>query len=134
MYVIRSDGSNFKRISKGKNMYEYDFFPDISPDGSRIVYMTSRHLPMTTRHDSRTGDTYERKVRTFEIETSNLDGSDRQRITNHGNVDSQPAWSPNGDRIAFARLSVWVWSDDPTAIFTIALTAPTCVRLSVTTV
>jgi Tol biopolymer transport system component len=36
-----------------------------------------------------------------EIMTSNPDGSDQQRLTFNGAVESDPAWSPDGGRIAF---------------------------------
>ena len=41
--------------------------------------------------------------RNFEIETSRLDGSDRQRLTDNGDLDTAPAWSPDGESIAFVR-------------------------------
>ena len=121
MYLIRSDGSKIKRISEAKNKYEYDFFSDISPDGSRIVYVTSRHVGLITKHDSGTGGTHKLKNRNFEIETSTRDGSDRQLLTSNGVIDSFPDWSPSGERIAFARIGrISVWGYDPSGIFTIS--------------
>ena len=63
--------------------------PDISPDGSRIVY----NAP------SEDGTAYN-------IVTSALDGSDRRMLTNFTRaVSVLPVWSPSGDHIAFR--SVW---------------------------
>ena len=77
-----------------------DYSPDVSPDGSRIVYTTAKHL---TKGDyDPLGVT-----RNFEIEVSALDGSDRRRLTENGDLDISPLWSPDGHRIAFARI------DDP---------------------
>ncbi len=96
-YLARSDGSSVRRISEGEGEYDVDYSPDISTDGSRIVYATARHL---TKGDF---DTFG-VTRNFEIETSGLDGSDRHRLTENGDMDTSPVWSPDGDRIAFARI------------------------------
>ena len=69
--------------------------PDVSPDGSRIVYTTG--IPW---YGWRYGDgTYD-----WEIETSKPDGSDRVRLTENSIEDISPVWSPDGSRIAFVRI------------------------------
>ena len=91
-YVVSADGSSLMMISarQGGGM-EVDFSPSFSPDGTRIVYSTSRH-PVEG-----TGRRY------FNIETSPLDGSQRQQLTASRGHDSVPAWSPDGERIAFLK-------------------------------
>ncbi len=91
IYIAASDGSSLQRISEGRGLYEVSYSPDISPDGSRLVYATSRHRAKETR------------LRSFDIETSGLDGSHRSRLTENGDTDILPAWSPDGSRIAFVR-------------------------------
>ena len=90
IYSVASDGGSVPNLVSVSDdeIYEFDSSPDISPDGSRIVYATTRH---TTARD-------------FEIETSRLDGSDRRRLTDNGMQDVSPVWSPDGSRIAFARV------------------------------
>jgi serine/threonine-protein kinase len=39
-----------------------------------------------------------------EIYVMNPDGTDQQRLTHHDGIDNQPAWSPDGRRIAFSRM------------------------------
>ena len=91
-YVVSADGSSLMMISarQGGGM-EVDYSPSFSPDGTRIVYSTSRH-PVEG-----TGWRY------FNIETSAWDGSQRQQLTAGRGHDSVPAWSPDGERIAFLK-------------------------------
>ena len=103
IYVVRSDGSELKRISAGSEDRDIHYWPDISPNGSRIAYTTTRHQTKLRGQWQ-----YER-----EIETSNLDGSDRRRLTYHNVGESSLAWSPDGTRIAFSGLHI----PDRTAIW-----------------
>jgi TolB protein len=59
-------------------------FPNLSPDGSRIVY---RH--MLGEKDS-------------EVFLAMSDGTGARNLTNHPAFDGWPAWSPDGKLIAFA--------------------------------
>ena len=110
IYVAATDGSKVRRVSdSGETKFNYS--PDISPDGSRIAYATTRHR--TIGDDKRSND--------FEIETSRLDGSDRRRLTENGRglQDVSPVWSPDGSRIAFVRTKTGRLTND-TGIYTMA--------------
>ncbi len=96
LYIARADGSSAERITGGSGKYHVDYSPEISPDGSRLVYATSRHR---TKRRSGHGVT-----QNFEIETSDLDGSDRRRLTNNVDIDTAPTWSPDGNKIAFLKI------------------------------
>lgn len=90
IYIVRTDGSEFRLFSEGGDKNKLDRFPNLSPDGTRIAYATSRHTkaPIVT-----------------EIETANLDGSNRRRLTERiskYHTAIAPDWSPDGSRIAFA--------------------------------
>ena len=89
IYIVRSDGSELKRISAGRGYGQAGYWPDISPDGSRVVHTTFRHKTKGRRN--------------FEIETVKLDGSDRRRLTENRVWDRRPAWSPDGGQVAFSR-------------------------------
>lgn len=60
-----------------------DGYPDISPDGVRIVFQSNR-----------TG--------TWQLWIVNIDGTGLLRLTHTGANDTSPVWSPDGTEIMFA--------------------------------
>ena len=91
IYSIETDGSSLRQVAElvgGAGSLS------ISPNGSSVAYSTTR----------------DRQIPPYYIETSNLDGSDRSRLTEQalegipsGLNETSPAWSPDGQHIAFAR-------------------------------
>jgi Tol biopolymer transport system component len=59
---------------------------DVSPDGRLVVYA---RLEGQSHYQH------------FELYVMNLDGSDRRRLTDNDVGDDSPAWSPDGEKIAF---------------------------------
>jgi WD40 repeat protein len=86
-YVMKANGSGQTNLTRNP---EDDFKPTWSPDGKMIAFRSDR-------------DGY------AQIYTMNADGSDQTRISPGGDAgvtgppatDAFPAWSPDGERIAF---------------------------------
>ncbi len=87
---------------------QYGFYADVSPDGSRIVYSTCKYTAFD--HDT-VGWRYNLG---YELAAVNVDGSDRQRLTDNVHFENYPVWSPDGTRIAFiAHNDYRFMEDDP---------------------
>ncbi len=77
----------------------YEFYADLSPDGSEIVYSTCEYtlsppVPDAYGFDFRYSEGYELNI-------INLDGTGKRRLTENDNLENFPTWSPDGTRIAF---------------------------------
>ncbi|HSJ09189.1 MAG TPA: hypothetical protein VK928_04725 [Longimicrobiales bacterium] len=79
IYTAKPDGSDLRKIGSSA---AYDAEATISPDGSRIVFTSTR-----------AGD--------LEIYTMNADGSDVRRITNEPGYDGGAFFSPDGTKIVY---------------------------------
>ena len=99
VYVMDADGNERMRVTNQKGACRSDW----SPDGSKLVYVTS--------HADRKGD----------IWVMNADGTDKRRLTiDSANYDYFPAWSPDGGKIVFAKTpdkktgnwEIWVMNAD----------------------
>jgi TolB protein len=93
IWTVDPDGSGLSRLTDDP---EADIDPSWSPDGSKIAFSSRRDQPAT----SGCGSTCN-----FEIYVMNADGSGEARLTNDPATDQQPAWSPDGEKIAFSRFN-----------------------------
>ena len=74
---------------------QYASEPMISPSGKLIVY---RRMVFDKIEDESTGNLW----------IINSNGTDHQKLTSFDGNESNPVWSPNGDRIAFIRETMMV--------------------------
>jgi TolB protein len=79
LYFMHADGTGLKNLTGNR---VYDSFPALSPDGTRIAFMSERHEDQ-------------------EIYAMSVEGRDVIRLTDLRGPDTQPAWSPDGEHIAF---------------------------------
>ncbi|MEM7345362.1 MAG: LysM peptidoglycan-binding domain-containing protein, partial [Chloroflexota bacterium] len=98
MFVMGGTGGGEVKIS---NEFS-DNAPAVSPDGSKIAFMSS-----------------ERGARNWEIWLMNPDGSDPRRLTENGSNEGLPTWSPDGQSIAYVSdqggfWAVWAMNADGT--------------------
>ena len=91
IFVVEADGSrmwtmpqNAPTWKPGRSSDDFigNFSPAISPDGSRVAYA------MVDGESSN-------------VVVSNIDGSNLRKLTKNSAVDAYPAWSPDGNQIAF---------------------------------
>ncbi len=120
--MIDADGSEFHLITSGPNN---NAFASFAPDGKQIVYRTAGPdgeglrimnledhaiTVLTNKYDnfpawSPRGDliAFIRKIEgNFEVFTIRPDGKDLRQLTNTPGNEAHLAWSPDGQRLAFA--------------------------------
>jgi Tol biopolymer transport system component len=120
--MVKPDGTGFRELTTGPNN---NSFPSMAPDGVRLVFRTfgsdgeglrildlktGKVSPLTTGYDnfplwSPRGDLimFSRQADgDYEIYTITPDGKTTRRLTSSRGNDAHMAWSPDGERIAFA--------------------------------
>ena len=86
LFIVDADGSNVRQLTTDPNG---DYYPAWSPDGSTIAYWNGS----TTGQDGGPTDA--------ELYTIPPTGGTPTRLTDNGIPDIEPAWSPDGGRIAY---------------------------------
>ena len=90
IYVMSSNGTGVRRLTN--SMTWGSGSPAWSPDGKRLAFWSQVHRASGDRTD-------------YSIYVVNADGSGLTRLTDDWSSygDQSPAWSPDGERIAFSR-------------------------------
>lgn len=82
LFIMNADGSNKTNLTKTSNLDE--MYPHVSPDGSKICFVTDR------------GSNRRNKVRS--VYYMNIDGTGRIEVARNAR---QPCWSPDSKSIAY---------------------------------
>ena len=89
LFLVNTDGTDLTQIT---NMDQGACQPSWSPDGLRLVFIS----PCVGR-----GEFYETIYNESSLYIINADGTELKQLTQAPGSDFDPAWSPNGERIAF---------------------------------
>jgi WD40 repeat protein len=124
IYTANADGSDVHRLTEGRN----DSWPSWSPDGTQIVFSSTRSDPAMSACIP--GDDIRCPTDLYVMDAS---GSNITRLTSDPAPEFDPAWSPDGDTIAFTGagvgsdccwLAIWSVGADGSGAHQLAYAAP----------
>jgi TolB protein len=90
IYVVSSDGTNLTNVTETKAAREED--PAVSPDGNQIVFVRDFDTPNPPPRS--------------EVYVMDTDGTNQKRLTYDVGIKLQPAFSPDGEKVAFTRMNL----------------------------
>jgi Tol biopolymer transport system component len=99
IFSANRDGSNLKRLTDAPG---YDAEGSYSPDGSKIVFCSTRDgFPIDKQPPEKQKQMEIDPAYFGEIYIMNADGSDQTRLTNWPGYDGGPFFTPDGERIVW---------------------------------
>jgi hypothetical protein len=86
LYVINRDGTGRRALTSGPNP---NSSPDVSPDGRRILFVSLRQMPGSSRN--------------YDIWEMNIDGGGERRLTTYSRTDDSPRYEADGRSFYYLR-------------------------------
>ena len=101
IWAVDNNGTRLRMIVDTNPGYgaRFGFHADVPSESTHIVFSTCEFL--TKSAPSYPGIDTVRSKYHYEIAVINLDGTGKQRLTENAYLDHYPAWSPDGNHIAF---------------------------------
>lgn len=101
IWVMNVDGSGKHMVSPDHGAHTCSFF---FPDGERIVFSSTSHLPGTCPPKTEIGLSaghYMWSLYPYDIFSANADGGNMQKLTDNPGYDAEPVVSADGGKIVF---------------------------------
>jgi Tol biopolymer transport system component len=103
IFSVKTDGTGIKNLTRTPG---YDAEGAYSPDGSKIVFCSTRHAYPLEKLSEKERKIAETDIAYFgEIYLMNADGTGVRRLTDWPGYDGGPFFSPDGKRIIFRHFS-----------------------------
>jgi TolB protein len=87
IYVMQADGSGIIRLTDDP---AFDDSPALSPDGTRIAFLSARHDPAPKFPNLK-----------YELYVVDVESGEEIRLTTTDAIEGHPAWSPDETRVSF---------------------------------
>ena len=113
LYAVSEDGTRLRELARGSVEIPRDSWGaigtmiafGISPDGERVVYSTCENPQQDLRKAIEEFGWREATSRYgYELAAIGIDGTQLQQLTKTTDFENYPAWSPDGERIAYLRI------------------------------
>jgi Tol biopolymer transport system component len=123
-YIMRTDGSNLRRVSSGTGKTTCGYFIDA---GRRILYASTHAVDTACPPRPDPSHGYVWRLDPYDIYTADRDGSNRRRLTSYGVYTAEATLSPDGRSVVFTSLK-----DGDLELYTMSVDGSNVHRLTTT--